>query len=67
VRKTQPEARIDEADMSDESKLRQWAAEAAHQAKTEKDANEARRLLNFAQYWTRLADEEDLRRNDQAA
>ena len=46
--------------MAEESKLRKWAAEAAHQARTEKDANEARRLWNFAQYWSRLADEEDL-------
>ena len=53
--------------MAEESKLRNWAAEAAHQARTEKDANEARRLWSFAQYWTRLADEEDFRRDDQAA
>lgn len=53
--------------MAEESKLRKWAAEAAQQARTEKDANEARRLWNFAQYWTRLADEEDFRRDDQAA
>jgi len=53
--------------MSDESKLRKWAAEATRQAKAEKDPDEARRLLSFAHYWTRLADEEDLRRNDEAA
>jgi len=53
--------------MSDESKLRKWAAEAARQAKAEKDVNEARRLENLAQYWTRLADIEDWRRDDQAA
>src|SRR4029077_16731077 len=52
--------------MAEESKLRKWAAEAAHQARTEKDANEARRLWSFAQYWTRLADEEDFRRDDRA-
>ena len=57
----------DEADMSNESKLRKWAAEAARQAKAEKDADEARRLLSFAQYWTRLADEEDFRRDNEAA
>jgi hypothetical protein len=56
-----------EADMSDESKLRKWAAEAARQAKTEKDADEARRLASFAQYWTRLADEEDWQRDHEAA
>ena len=56
-----------EAGMAEESKLRKWAAEAAQQARTEKDANEARRLWSFAQYWTRLADEEDFRRDDQAA
>ena len=59
--------RNSEADMSDESKLRKWAAEAARQAKAEKDANEARRLASFAQYWTKLADLEDWRRDDQAA
>jgi hypothetical protein len=53
--------------MSDESKLRQWAAEAARQAKTEKDADEARRLASFAQYWNRLADLEDWRRDSHAA
>ena len=58
---------MNEADMAEESKLRKWAAEAAQQARTEKDANEARRLWSLAQYWTRLADEEDFRRDDQAA
>ncbi len=51
--------------MSNQSELRKWAAEAARQAKAEKDANEARRLLSFAQYWTRLADTEEWR--DQTA
>ena len=54
-------------DMPEQSKLRKWAAEAAHQAKAEKDANEARRLLNFAQYWTRLADAEEWQRDHEAA
>jgi hypothetical protein len=49
--------------MSDQSKLRKWAAEAARQAKAEKDANEARRLSSLAQYWTRLADAEDWQRD----
>jgi hypothetical protein len=53
--------------MSDESKLRKWAAEAARQAQTEKDADEARRLTSFAQYWTRLADLEEWRRDNHAA
>ena len=60
-------SRNSEAHMADESKLRKWAAEAARQAKVEKDANEARRLASFAQYWTRLADLEEWRRDDQAA
>lgn len=53
--------------MSEQSRLRKWAAEAARQASTEKDANEARRLSSFAQYWTRLADAEDWQRDDEAA
>ena len=50
--------------MSDQSKLRKWAAEAARQAKAEKDVNEARRLASFAQYWTRLADSEEWQRGE---
>jgi len=53
--------------MSNESNLRKWAAEAADQAKTEKDADEARRLLSFAQYWMRLADAEAWQRDHEAA
>jgi hypothetical protein len=53
--------------MSDQSKLRQWAAEAARQAMTEKDPNEARRLSSLAQYWTRLADAEQWQRHGEAA
>jgi hypothetical protein len=56
-----------EADMSNQSELRKWAAEAAQQAKTEKDANEARRLQSFAQYWTRLADTEEWQRDHEVA
>jgi hypothetical protein len=56
-----------EADMSDQSELRKWAAEAAQQARTEKDANEARRLQSFAQYWTRLADTEEWQRDHEPA
>jgi len=53
--------------MSNQSKLRKWAAEAARQAKAEKDANEARRLASFARYWRRLADTEDWQRDNEAA
>jgi hypothetical protein len=56
-----------EADMSNQSELRKWAAEAAQQARTEKDANEARRLQSFAQYWTRLADTEEWQRDHEVA
>jgi hypothetical protein len=52
--------------MSDQSELRKWAAEAARQAGAEKDANEAHRLLSFAQCGTRLATDEEWQR-DQAA
>jgi hypothetical protein len=58
---------MDEADMSDQSELRKWAAEAAQQARIERDANEARRLQSFAQYWTRLADTEDWQRDHEVA
>jgi hypothetical protein len=53
--------------MSDQSELRKWAAGAAQQARIEKDANEARRLQSFAQYWTRLADTEDWQRDHEVA
>jgi hypothetical protein len=56
-----------EAVMSDQSELRKWAAEAAQQASREKDANEARRLQSFAQYWTRLADTEEWQRDHEPA
>jgi hypothetical protein len=58
------------ADMPDQasaSNLRKWAAEAVRQAKLERNAEEARRLLSFAQYWTRLADTEDWQRDQDAA
>jgi hypothetical protein len=58
---------IYEAVMSDQSELRKWAAEAAQQASSEKDANEARRLQSFAQYWTRLADTEEWQRDHEPA
>jgi hypothetical protein len=56
-----------EADMSDESALRKWAAEAEFQASAEKNPDQARRLLSFARYWTRLADAEDWQRDLAAA
>jgi hypothetical protein len=61
---------ISGADMPDQasaSNLRKWAAEAVRQAKLERNAEEARRLLSFAQYWTRLADAEDWQRDQDAA
>jgi len=39
--------------------LRKWAAQAVQQAELERNANEARRLLSLARYWTRLADTQD--------
>jgi len=53
--------------MSDQSDLRKWAAQAARQAKLERNTEEARRLLSFARYWTRLADAEDWQRDQDAA
>jgi site-specific recombinase XerC len=52
---------------SDQSKLRKWAVAAARQAGLEKEASEARRLSNFAQYWMWLVDAEDSQRGDEAA
>jgi hypothetical protein len=48
--------------LSHESKLRKWAAEAARQANTETDADQARRLSSLI--WTRLAEEEEQRRGE---
>jgi hypothetical protein len=53
--------------MSEVSNLRAWAAEARRQAKLARNAEEARRLLSFARYWTRLADAEDWQRDQDAA
>lgn len=53
--------------MSDKTDdLRKWAAQAARQAKLERNPDEARRLLSFARYWTRLADAEDWQRDHAA-
>jgi hypothetical protein len=41
--------------MSDEKRLRKWAAQVARQAGEEPDAAEASRLLSVAEYWVRLA------------
>jgi hypothetical protein len=54
-------------DMPNPSNLRKWAAEATRQAKLERNADEARRLLSFARYWTRLADTEEWQRDQDAA
>jgi uncharacterized protein (DUF2235 family) len=64
---TYPQGPTSGADMSDQSDLRKWAAQAARQAKLERDTEEARRLLSFARYWTRLADAEDWQRDQDAA
>jgi hypothetical protein len=39
--------------------FRKWAAQLARQAGEEPDAAEAQRLLNIAEYWVRLADDEE--------
>jgi len=39
--------------------FRKWAAQVARQAGEEPDAAEAQRLLNIAEYWVRLADDEE--------
>jgi hypothetical protein len=53
--------------MSDESVLRKWAVEAELQAATEKNLDEAQRLLSFARHWKRLADAEEWQRDQAAA
>ena len=47
------------ADMSDGMHFRKWAAQVARQAGEEPDAAEAQRLLSIAEYWVRLADNEE--------
>jgi hypothetical protein len=49
--------------MSEAENFRKWAAQVARQAGEQPDANEARRLLNIAQYWVRLAEAEDWQRD----
>ena len=45
--------------MSDANHFRKWAAQVARQAGEEPDAAEAQRLLSVAEYWVRLADNEE--------
>jgi hypothetical protein len=45
--------------MSDEKRFRKLAAQIARQAGEEPDADEASRLLGIAEYWVRLADNEE--------
>jgi hypothetical protein len=47
------------ANMSDANHFRKWAAQVARQAGEEPDAEEAERLLSIAEYWVRLADNEE--------
>ena len=49
--------------MSEARDFRRWAAQVARQAGEEPDANEAQRLLGIAEYWVRLAEIEDLERD----
>jgi hypothetical protein len=49
--------------MSEARNFRRWAAQVARQAGEEPDANEARRLLSIAEYWVRLAEMEDWKRD----
>jgi hypothetical protein len=51
--------------MSEATDFRKWAARVARQADSERDANEAHRLMSIAEYWTRLADIEDWQRDGQ--
>jgi hypothetical protein len=45
--------------MSDANHFRKSAAQVARQAGEEPDAAEAERLLSIAEYWVRLADNEE--------
>jgi hypothetical protein len=57
----------DVSNLKNGSNLRKWAAQAVREAKLERNPEEARRLLSFARYWTRLADAEDWQRDQDAA
>jgi hypothetical protein len=52
-----------EGRMFESPDFRKWAARVERQANTERDANEAHRLMSIAEYWTRLADIEDWQRD----
>jgi hypothetical protein len=54
---------LEECRMSEARNFRRWAAQVARQAGEEPDANEAQRLLSIAEYWVRLAEMEDWRRD----
>jgi len=49
--------------MSEAPDFRGWAARIARQAGQERDAKEAQRLMNIAQYWVKLAEMKDWRRD----
>jgi hypothetical protein len=47
--------------------IRRWAAKVARQAGEEPDAKEAQRLMSIAEYWLRLTDLEDRRRESRVS
>ena len=49
--------------MSEASHFRGWAARITRQAGQARDAKEAQRLMNIAQYWVKLAEMKDWRRD----
>jgi len=49
--------------MSEAPDFRGWAARIARQAGQERDAKEAQRLMNIAEYWVKLAEMEDWQRH----
>jgi hypothetical protein len=53
--------------MSEAQEFRKWAALVARQAREAPDANEVRRLLNIAEFWVRLAENEDWQGAGQAS
>jgi hypothetical protein len=50
-------------DMSEAPDFRGWAARIARQAGQERDAKEAQRLMGIAEYWVKLAEMKDWRRD----
>ena len=49
--------------MSEASDFRGWAARIARQAGQERDVKEAQRLMSIAEYWVKLAEMKDWRRD----